>query len=182
MKWEDGVQYATDVANGDIDVCRDVQLACQRFLNQLENREWRWEFKPEPVQHVLNFTSKIKHVKGPMAGKPMVLMPFQIMLICAIYGFRDKKDNSIRMVQDVILFIPRKASKSTLIAIIGLYELRFGEAGGEVYCTALDRNQASIVFDTAKGMIEGMPEQLKAQYSTYRHEDRKSTRLNSSHT
>lgn len=173
MKWEDGVQYATDVANGDIDVCRDVQLACQRFLNQLENKEWRWEFKPEPVQHVLNFTSKIKHVKGPMAGKPMVLMPFQIMLICAIYGFRDKKDNSIRMVQDVILFIPRKASKSTLIAIIGLYELRFGEAGGEVYCTALDRNQASIVFDTAKGMIEGMPEQLKAQYSTYRHEIKK---------
>ena len=52
MKWEDGVQYATDVANGDIDVCRDVQLACQRFLNQLENKEWRWEFKPEPVQHV----------------------------------------------------------------------------------------------------------------------------------
>lgn len=173
MKWEDGVQYATDVANGNIDVCRDVQLACQRFLNQLENKEWRWEFKPEPVQHVLNFTSKIKHVKGPMAGKPMVLMPFQIMLICAIYGFRDKKDNSIRMVQDVILFIPRKASKSTLIAIIGLYELRFGEAGGEVYCTALDRNQASIVFDTAKGMIEGMPEQLKAQYSTYRHEIKK---------
>ena len=175
MKWEDGVQYATDVANGDIDVCRDVQLACQRFLNQLENKEWRWEFKPEPVQHVLNFTSKIKHVKGPMAGKPMVLMPFQIMLICAIYGFRDKKDNSIRMVQDVILFIPRKASKSTLIAIIGLYELRFGEAGGEVYCTALDRNQAGIVFDTAKGMIEGMPEQLKAQYSTYRHEIKKAT-------
>jgi phage terminase large subunit-like protein len=173
MKWEDGVKYATDVANGKIDVCRDVQLACQRFLNQIENKEWRWEFKPEPVQHVLNFTSKIKHVKGPMAGKPMVLMPFQIMLICAIYGFRDKKDNSIRMVQDVILFIPRKASKSTLIAIIGLYELRFGEAGGEVYCTALDRNQASIVFDTAKGMIEGMPEQLKAQYSTYRHEIKK---------
>ena len=109
MNWQDGIAYAHAVAKNEIDVCNDVRLACQRFLNQLENKEWRWEFKPEPVQHVLNFTSKIKHVKGPMAGKPMVLMPFQIMLICAIYGFRDKKDNSIRMVQDVILFIPRKA-------------------------------------------------------------------------
>lgn len=173
MKWEDGVQYARDVANGNIDVCRDVQLACQRFLNQLENKEWRWEFRPEFVTHVLNFVSQIRHVKGPMAGKPMELIPFQILFICAIYGFRDKKDPYHRMVQDVILFIPRKASKSTLIAILGLYELNFGETGGEVYCTALDRAQASIVFDTAKGMIDGMPEKLRAQYTVYRHEIKK---------
>jgi phage terminase large subunit-like protein len=173
MKWEEGIQYARDVAAGEIDVCKDVQLACQRFLNQIENKDWRWEFKHEPVTHVLNFVSKMNHVKGPMAGKPMVLMPFQIMFLCAVYGFRDKKNPDIRMVQDVILFIPRKASKSTLISIIGLYELLFGEAGGEVYCTALDRNQANIVFDTAKGMIEGMPAQIAAQYSVYRHEIKK---------
>ena len=68
-QWEDGVQYARDVSLGKIDVCRDVQLACQRFLNQLENKEWRWEFKPELAQHTLNFVSRITHVKGPMAGK-----------------------------------------------------------------------------------------------------------------
>jgi len=77
------------------------------------------------------------------------------------------------MVQDVILFIPRKASKSTLIAIIALYELLFGEPGGEVYCTALDRAQASIVFDTAKGMIESMPPKIAARYMVYRNEIKK---------
>lgn len=173
MKWEDGVQYARDVAVGNIDVCKDVQLACQRFLNQLENKEWRWEFKPDKVSHVLRFVAQTRHVKGPMAGQPMVLMPFQILLLCAIYGFRDKKNINIRMVQDVILFIPRKASKSTLISIISLYELLFGEAGAEVYCTAVDRNQASIVFDTAKGIIEAMPPQLAAAYQSYRHEIKK---------
>lgn len=173
MKWEDGVQYARDVALGNIDVCKDVQLACQRFLNHLENKEWRWEFRPDKVAHVLRFTAQCRHVKGPMAGKHFDLTPFQILIICAIYGFRDKKDTNIRMVQDVIIFIPRKAGKSTLIAIISLYELLFGEAGTEVYCTAVDRNQASIVFDTAKGVIEGMPAQLQAQYKTYRHEIKK---------
>lgn len=173
MKWEDGVQYARDVAVGNVDVCKDVQLACQRFLNQLENKEWRWEFKPDKVSHVLRFVAQTRHVKGPMAGQPMVLMPFQILLLCAIYGFRDKKNINIRMVQDVILFIPRKASKSTLISIISLYELLFGEAGAEVYCTAVDRNQASIVFDTAKGIIEAMPPQLAAAYQSYRHEIKK---------
>lgn len=164
MKIEDGIQYAHDVAAGNIDVCKDVQLACQRFLNQLENKEWRWKFYPSAVQHVLDFVSEIKHVKGVMAGKPMELIPFQILFLCAIYGFRDKKDPTIRMVQDVILFIPRKASKSTLISILGLYELRFGEIGSEVYCTATDRNQAAIVFNTAKGMVECMEPQLKKQY------------------
>ena len=175
MKWEDGVHYAREVSLGNIDVCKDVQLACQRFLNQLENKEWRWEFNPKPVQHVLNFVNKMKHVKGKMAGKPMILMPFQVLLICAIYGFRDKKNPTIRMVQDVILFIPRKASKSTLISIISLYELQFGEAGPEVYCTAVNKEQASIVFDVAKGIIEGMPPQLSAQYSVYRYDIKKST-------
>jgi phage terminase large subunit-like protein len=175
VNWEDGVQYARDVAIGNVNVCKDVQLACQRFLNHLENKEWRWEFKPEKVSHVLRFVAQCRHVKGPMAGKPFQLTPFQILVICAIYGFRDKKDSNIRMVQDVIIFIPRKAGKSTLIAVISLYELLFGEAGMEVYCTAVDRNQASIVFDTSKGVIDSMPAQLQAQYRTYRHEIKKAS-------
>ncbi len=173
MSWEDGVKYAREVSSGDINVCKDVQVACQRFLNYLENKEWRWEFRPEYVDHVLKFVSMTSHVKGPSAGKPMILMPFQVMLICAIYGFRDKKDPNIRMTQDVILFIPRKASKSTLISIISLYELLFGEAGSEVYCTAVDRNQASIVFEAAKGIISTLPSQLASQYLVYRHEIKK---------
>lgn len=175
MKWEDGVQYARDVVTGNINVCKDVQLACQRFLDRLEDKNGRWEFNDKSVTHVLRFVAQVKHVKGPMAGKNMELMPFQILLICAIYGFRDKKDPTHRMVQDVILFIPRKASKSTLIAIIALYELQFGETGSEVYCTALDRTQASIVFDTAKGMIEGMPDKLRNSYQVYRNEIKKAS-------
>ena len=175
MKWEDGVQYARDVVTGNINVCKDVQLACQRFLDRLEDTTGRWEFNDKSVTHVLRFVAQVKHVKGPMAGKQMELMPFQVLLICAIYGFRDKKDPTHRMVQDVILFIPRKASKSTLIAIIALYELQFGEVGSEVYCTALDRTQASIVFDTAKGMIEGMPDKLRNSYVVYRNEIKKAT-------
>ena len=173
MNWNDGVQYAIDVSSGNINVCKDVQLSCQRFLNQLERKDWRWEFRPEYVEHILKFVSMTKHIKGPAAGQKMELMPFQIMFLCAIYGFRDKQDNSKRMVQDVILFIPRKASKSTLIAIISLYELLFGEVGSEIYCTAIDRNQASIVFDTAKGLIDTLPGQLSSQYMVYRHEIKK---------
>ena len=64
------------------------------------------------------------------------------------------------MVTDVLIFIPRKAGKSTLTAIIGLYELLFGEAGPEVLTLAVDKEQASIVFNTAKGFIQSSPEIL----------------------
>lgn len=170
MDWQDGILYAVQVAKGEIEVCRNVRLACQRFLNQLENKEWEWEFDPDYPTHVLNFASALRHTKGPQAGQPVVLEPFQILFICAIYGFRSKKDHSQRMVRDVILFIPRKAGKSTLTAIIALYELICGETGAEVFTLATNREQASIVFDASKAFVESMPTELSQMFNVNKYQ------------
>ena len=165
MKWQDGFEYAQNVIKGNIDVCKNIQLSCQRFINFYEDKHWEYEFFHEYVDHVLEFISILKHTKGPDAGKQINLEPFQIMLLCAIYGFRHKKDHSRRMTTDVIVFIPRKAGKSTLTAIIGLYELMFNEAGAEVFTLATNREQATIVFDAARGMIESMPKTLQGWFN-----------------
>ena len=94
-----------------------------------------------------------------------MLEPFQIFLICAVYGFRGKGDLTKRMVTDVILFIPRKAGKSTLTAVISLYELLCGDAGPEVFTLATSREQATIVFDAAKGFVENMPKELSELFT-----------------
>ena len=158
IDYSDGVQYAIDVTKGNIEVCKNIQLTCQRFLNQLADKHWEYEFVVPYVAHFLRFCDVLKHTKGPDAGKPIKLEPFQVFLICAIYGFRSKKDHTKRMVTDVIVFVPRKAGKSTLTAMIALYELKYGEAGAEVFTLATNREQASIVFDAARGMIESMPQ------------------------
>jgi len=168
MTYEDGILYAVGVVKGEIPVCRNVRLACQRFLNQLEDKAWGWEFHVRYVEHFLEFAKTLSHTKGPEAGKPLVLQPFQIFLICAIYGFRSKKDPKQRMVRDVIVYIPRKAGKSTLIAAIGLYELAFGEAGAEVYALATNRDQASIVFTAAQGFVDAMPPDVAALFNPSR--------------
>jgi len=170
MNYLTGVQYAQDVVKGNIEVCNNIKLACQRFLNFMEDKHWEYEFFPEYVDHVLKFVSILVHTKGPDAGKQIVLEPFQILLICGIYGFRHKKDHTKRMTTDVIVFIPRKAGKSTLTAIIGLYELAFNEAGAEVFTLATNREQASIVFDAARSMIENMPAEIKAWYRVSKYE------------
>ena len=173
MKWEEGVRYAIQVSKGEINVSRDIRLACQRFINQYENQEWGWYFNENAPQHLLDFAGQLLHTKGPQAGSPVVLEPFQIFLICAVYGFRSKKDKTQRMVTDVILFIPRKAGKSTLTAVIALYELAFGEAGAEVFTLATNREQATIVFDAAKGFIENMPAQMAGFFNVSKYEIRK---------
>ena len=173
MNWQDGILYATQVSRGEINVCQDVRLACQRFINQYENKDWELVFDEDYPQHVLNFAATLKHTKGPNAGDPILLEPFQILLICAIYGFRSKKNRTKRMVTDVILFIPRKAGKSTITAILGLYELQFGEAGPEVFTLATNREQATIVFDSAKGFIEHMPKELADRFNPSKYEVKK---------
>ena len=170
MNWKLGVQYAHDVVDGKINVCRNVRSSCQRFLNQYANTEWDWIFDPRFPAHVLDVASHMKHTKGPDAGKPIVLDPFQIFFICAVYGFRKKTDVSKRMVTDVILYIPRKAGKSTLTAIIALYELKFGEVGAEVFTLATNREQATIVFDAAKGFIENLPPEAQSWFEVSKYE------------
>lgn len=170
MDYQDGILYAVQVARGEISVCRNIRLACQRFLNQLEDRSWAYEFHVKYVEHFLEFASTLCHTKGPEAGKPLVLEPFQIFLICAIYGFRSKKDPRRRMVTDVIVYIPRKAGKSTLIAVLGLYELQWGESGAEVYTLATNRDQASLVFHAAQGFVEAMPGDVSGLYGVSRYQ------------
>lgn len=173
MNWTEGVVYAKEVAKGNINVCRDVRLACQRFLNQYENQDWQWVFDEDYPQHVLEFASQLRHTKGHQAGQPIELEPFQIFLIVAIYGFRNKKDRNKRMVSDVIVYIPRKAGKSTLTAVIALYELACGEAGAEVFTLATNREQATIVFDAAKGFIDNMPKEFSNIFNQSKYEIKK---------
>ena len=73
MNWQDGILYATQVSRGEINVCQDVRLACQRFINQYENKDWEWLFDEDYPQHVLNFAATLKHNKGPNAGDPILL-------------------------------------------------------------------------------------------------------------
>lgn len=170
---ESAFQYATGVVRGDIQACEDIKLACQRFLDMVERKDAPYEFVPAKVEHVLKFVKFCKHVKGPDAGKPIELQPFQILFLAGIYGFRDKRDHSIRWTTDVILFVPRKSGKTTIASIISLYELQFGDAGAEVFTLATNREQASICFDSSKAIVEGMVAELAAKFIVYRSELKK---------
>jgi phage terminase large subunit-like protein len=87
-------------------------------------------------------------------GKPMKLEPFQKKILRDI--FQSKNPNGLRKYNLALIGIPKKNGKSTLASGVAIYML-FSEPNGEVYSVAGDRDQAKIIFNMAKKVIERNP-------------------------
>ena len=105
----------------------------------------------------VGFISMLRHTTGEWYGKPFQLMPWQEQIIRDIFGIVDADGN--RQFRTAYVEVGKKNGKSELAAAVALYLLfADGEAGAEVYSCAADINQASIVFNTAKAMVEQCPD------------------------
>jgi phage terminase large subunit-like protein len=102
-------------------------------------------------------------VAGP-SGQEIVLRPWQRQTLAHLLARRPDRRYRHRT---ALVGVARKNGKSALGAGLGLYGLVMGPDGGEVYSCAGDREQARIVFGTAKRMVELEPE-LADICKTYR--------------
>lgn len=146
-------KYANDVIGNKIITCKWVKQACKRYLSDLENGESRglW-FDKQAADRVINFFSLVPHIKGEWAGQPLMLEPWQEFIIANMFGW---KKGGNRRFRTVYLEVARKNGKSSMLAAIGLYLLKFdGEPGSEVYSAATTRDQARLVFDIARQMVD----------------------------
>lgn len=92
---------------------------------------------------------------GGDSGTPMQLRPWQVDVTSRLLARRE--DGRLRHRQ-ALIGMPRKNGKSGLGAGLALFQLIFGPKGGEVYSIAADKEQARIVFGTARRMIEMEPD------------------------
>lgn len=98
------------------------------------------------------------------AGDLLQMRSWQVQL--AEHLLARRPDGRYRHRQ-ALIGIGRKNGKSAFSASLGLYGLLFGGQGAEVYSCAGDRDQAKIVFGTAKRMVELEPE-LSSVFTVYR--------------
>lgn len=98
------------------------------------------------------------------AGELIALRGWQKLLVGHLLARRP--DGRLRHRQAEI-GVARKNTKSTLGAGLGLGGLVLGPQGGEVYSCAADKEQARIVFGTARRMVELEP-QLGERVKLYR--------------
>ncbi|MBS8086480.1 terminase large subunit [Streptococcus suis] len=105
------------------------------------------------ADRVVTFINNLSHTKGKWAGKRFDLLPWQEQIVRDLFGI--VKEDGNRQFLTAYIEIPKKNGKSELAAAIALYLLYAdNEASAEVYGAACDRNQASIVFDVAKQMVQ----------------------------
>lgn len=93
---------------------------------------------------------------GDFVGVPWVLLPWQREVIADVYGTVDKRGR--RQYQYAYLEIPKKNGKTELIAGLALDHLYNDPPGGQIYCCAAEREQASLVYMATKSKIEQEPE------------------------
>lgn len=105
------------------------------------------------ADRAVTFINNLSHTKGKWAGKRFDLLPWQEQIVRDL--FEIVKEDGNRQFLTAYIEIPKKNGKSELAAAIALYLLYAdNEASAEVYGAACDRNQASIVFDVAKQMVQ----------------------------
>lgn len=103
------------------------------------------------AQEPLDFISLL-HLTGDFYGKPFVPQAWQKETISSVYG--TVTPNGRRQYRYAYLEIPKKNGKTETVAALALYHLVCDPPGGQIYCCAADKAQASLVYKAAKQMIE----------------------------
>ena len=157
-------RYAESVVEGEILACKWVKQACLRQLNDLTRFKGKtspYRFNPKlqdkngrtfrPADNLCAFLERLPHVKGPLAGEPIELEPWQVFILSTVFGW--VKSDGKRRFRRSYIEVPRGNAKSTLSSGVALYMLAADREGGaEVYSLATTRDQARIVFGDAQSM------------------------------
>lgn len=118
-----------------------------------------YEFDAAEAARRIGFLeTHLRHTKGPLAGQLITHEPWQHAFFANLFGWRDRRTGRRRF-RKAGLFLPRKNGKSTMGAEVVLSMLfQDEEIGAELYGAAAERDQAALIFDIARKMVEFDPE------------------------
>ena len=172
IKLRPHLQYARDIVDGNIVSGKYVHLACMRSINEHladvldTNKDFRWTYKSNQAQKVVDFCALVPHVGNvKFRDKTFELPPWQLYFVSELYGWRSKEIGRMRRFTKAYLEVAKKNGKSSLAAVLALYELIAGDDGGQIYCAAATGDQSKIVWKKAKDMILRLPPKLRARYT-----------------
>lgn len=160
-------QYARDVLSGKILTSKSIQLACQRYFNDLKislDKGYPYRFDRELAERACRFVQLLPHSSGDLAGQKLKLEPWQAFAFSSIFGWVTKKTKKRRF-REAYIRVARKNGKSFFAAGIGTYMFcADGENSAEVYCGATTMAQAKKVFTPARQMADRLPS-LRSKFS-----------------
>lgn len=129
-------------------------------------RELYYFDKAEADRVVRFFRHRIVHVKGSAAGQPYELEPWERRILRRLFGWK-VRSTGLRKYKTLYLEVPRKNSKTTIVAGLGIFLTAYDkEPGSEVVAAAADREQAGEIFNASLSMIK-REDRLAADFVAY---------------
>lgn len=156
--------YPWDVLEGNILACENIKLACKRFMDFLDMED-RY-FDVGDVERTIRFFERFRHFTGQYNNKPFILQEWQKFMICGIYGFKWKKDNT-RVTRTFILSVSRKQGKTSCISIMAIKAL-LEENNAQVIVAANSASQASILFKMASSYLKSLGGKVDKLFRRFR--------------
>jgi hypothetical protein len=145
-----------DVVRRALQVEYEKRLTSGSVLEDAESRSERPNGASEgfalPVARF--FPAMFSHVKGPAAGQPFVLEPWQRRFV---KEFSRVNGEDERIYKRGMLGVARGNGKSPLASGLALRELVARSDEPDVILAAAARDQARVVFEYARGFVESGP-------------------------
>jgi len=125
-----------------------------RYLSQVSADEYARSRGDQVIDFAETLCKITKDSVAGYSGEPLIFRDWQKELTRNLFAV---KENGSFKHKVALIGLPRKQGKSAWLSSVALEHLVLGPQGGEVYSCAADRDQAKIVFNTAKRMIEMQP-------------------------
>lgn len=170
------LKYAKDITSGKKVAGKEMVECCQRFLDDLERKDIELHtHEPDAVIGLIE--SLMIHKQGedidgkPLAGKPLILQPWQVFIVYNLVGFYYTGTNE-RRYKEGFLYVPRKSGKTLFAAGLawGLSLLERA-SGSAIYITAASLKQAMQSFEDILYTIrtKGMTDQFRIRDNNMEH-------------
>lgn len=143
-------QYYDMIVNGDVVVGYWIKKEIENLIEDLNNTDYIYE-TDEAHKRIKFMQTMCLQSKHPYFGKPVILMPWQLAFVEALYSFK-MADTGLRRFVEALLEVARKNGKSTFLAADGNTDLFIGTGGSEICCASNDDKQCRYIWREIAGM------------------------------
>ena len=146
------IKYAEDVISGKKIAGKEIKLACQRFMDDMQRDDL--DLRTKDPDFVIGIIERLfVHNQGQdMEGvsfrnKPLTLQPWQIFCVYNLVGFY-YKGTELRRYKEALIFLCRKNGKTLFVAALAFaLALLERRSGSKIYIVAASHKQAAVSFE-----------------------------------
>lgn len=151
------LEYWSKIQSGEEVVSQKVFKTYRKIVDDLNRTDSEFFYSSKRANHILEFIENYcHHSKGKLGGQLVTLELWEKAMLAAIFGFVDIEGN--RKYREALLIVGKKNGKSLLASCVGLYmQIGDSEPGADVYAVATKKDQAKIIWQEAKRMVNKSP-------------------------